>query len=235
MHIRCMRCLQEAANKNDFDPTAGSWRRFSKTRVVQLASQIGNNLLGRGYDHIWQGINPDIAFDPAEFFTATDAVPGTVSNLSYHAARTLLGFSSKATDRADVISVPSRSTVPAALSASSAPHFANSGFGDFESEFSMNPVPDPLWPCTLNQAVSDSAVLPNNDLPWWGGFSAEFHLNTVPIPPGYVQEPRLCLALYSLGKTLIHNSNQPSNSSQIPTWQSRKSSFRRVESNLSTS
>ncbi|KAK3616876.1 hypothetical protein LTR56_025668 [Elasticomyces elasticus] len=175
-------CVSEAANKNDFDPTAGSWRRFSKTRVVQLALQIGNNLLGRGYDHIWQGINPDIAFDPAEFFTATDAVPGNVSNLSYDAARTLLGFSSKATDRADVISVPSRSTVPAALSASSAPHFANSGFGDFESEFSMNPVPDPLWPCTLNQAVSDSAVLPNNDLPWWGGFSAEFHLNTVSDP-----------------------------------------------------
>ncbi|KAK3615993.1 hypothetical protein LTR56_026252 [Elasticomyces elasticus] len=62
--------LLAAAKKDHFDPRAASWKNFTKTRIVQLALQIANNLLAQEYDHIWKDIDQGLALDPAEFFAS---------------------------------------------------------------------------------------------------------------------------------------------------------------------
>ncbi|KAK1808640.1 hypothetical protein LTR12_017002 [Friedmanniomyces endolithicus] len=105
--------LLAAANTDDFGP------------------KIGNNLLGKEYDHIRQGVNPDIALDPAEFFAATDVFTGTVSTLSYDEARGLLELPLKAADVCDVTSASSQSTMAAQSSANPVPRIEHPLCGDF--------------------------------------------------------------------------------------------------------
>jgi hypothetical protein len=60
-----------------FDPKAGYWRKFSKPRMLRLASQIATTLLTSEYEQLWRNIDPALAFDPAEFFTTTNSFAGT--------------------------------------------------------------------------------------------------------------------------------------------------------------
>ncbi|KAK4903929.1 hypothetical protein LTR49_026521 [Elasticomyces elasticus] len=176
--------LCEAAQKNHFDPRDGGWRKFSKRRIAQLASRIASNLLTEEYDHIWRDIDQGLAFDPAEFFTGNDPAAGSISNLSYDHARKVLGLISPktVTESRDITSASSGSVESAYISAVPALNLEQSGWAELGEEFSMNPVPDLVWPCTADRVIPGSAVLPSICVPGWREFGADFNMSMVPNP-----------------------------------------------------
>ncbi|KAK5725123.1 hypothetical protein LTR17_013236 [Elasticomyces elasticus] len=176
--------LLAAAQKNHFDPRDRGWRKFSKRRIAQLASRIASNLLTEEYAHIWRDIDQGLAFDPAEFFTGNDPSAGSISNLSYDHARKVLGLTSPktVTESRDITSASSGNVESAYISAVPALNLEQSGWAELGEEFSMNPVPDPVWPCTADRVIPGSAVLPSICVPGWREFGADFNMSMVPNP-----------------------------------------------------
>ncbi|KAM0707298.1 hypothetical protein Q7P35_005536 [Cladosporium inversicolor] len=140
-----------------FDPKAGYWRKYSKTRMLKLASQIVAILLTSEFENLWRDADMKLAFDPAEFFATASSFGGTSpssTNLSYNRIQKTLGLTDAASGSGKDF-MQSGPTVPAIQAQTTGAHCGNIGPA-------MTPAPCIQWTPNWTNTMPS---LPSVDIP----------------------------------------------------------------------